>query len=225
MKQTALIFVLIISLNCLSQNSKNQNNQNLNISFTEFISKFVQLKLPLEINRLNDLGKYSDKIVKVVKGKNVLKTNPLCPTIPKDEYKFISDKFPTNKNFYYQSVYVKDYKNYVLLVIIQNNRITGDYFLKLNVYNLSGKIIDTLSLAGQKIDKTDRFCSIDTNLKIKIRILNFYPDNQNGELNGLEIKEEYLIADDGHFKRTYYKKEEGLFLIKDDEEIRVDKKK
>jgi len=97
MKATAIIFGLIISLNCLSQSYKKENNQNLDISFTKFTSKFVILKFPLEISRLNDLGKYSDKIVKEVKGKTVLAPNPLCPIIPTNKYKYIKDKYPTNK--------------------------------------------------------------------------------------------------------------------------------
>lgn len=124
-------------------------------------------------------------------------------------------------------MYKKNYKNYVLLVIIQINRLTGDYFLKLNVHGLSGYLIDTLSLAGQKIDDYNQYCRVDSNLIIKIRKLKdltLSPQSRE-PWPELETKEEYELTNDGHFKQTYFKQEKGLFIIKDEEEIRVEKEK
>lgn len=222
MKKLIILVGLMISFGSFSQGHKKQVNKDIEVSFSNYLRRFKQLELPLDIYHLYDLGKYSNMITKEINGKTVLVPNPLCPTIPINEYKYLKDKYSIGKSLYYQSVYKKTCKNYILLVIIQNNRVNGDYFLKLNIHRLSGDLIDTLSLAGQRIDKIDRFGSIDSNLKIKIRTLNFISDTPSGQMNAIEIKEEYQITDYGYFKRTYFMKEKGVFIIKNGDEIRVD---
>jgi len=227
MKTYLIILGLIISLSCSTQINKKHQRIITDVSFTEYISKFNTLQLPLKINCLADFEKYGDNNWKEINGKTILVPNPLCPLIRINEYKYIRDKYPTNKNFYYQSVYKKGLKKYVLLVIEQTNRLTGDFFLKLNVHDLSGNLIDTLSLAGQKIDDFDQYCKIDSSLTIKIRRLKdlTQPPQSHEPWPELETIEVYILTDNGHFKQTYFKQEKGLFTTKENEIIRVDKKK
>jgi len=225
MKTIAIIVWLIFSQNCFTQSFKKQVSKNTDISFAEFTKKFNVLELPLDISHLTDFGKYDDKVFKEVNGKTILVVNPLYPEIQINEYKYIKDKYSINKNFHYQSVYKTNFKKYILLVIEQTDRKLGDFFLKLNVYNLSGNLIDTLSLAGQKIDDYDQFCRIDSSLKIKIRRLKdlTQPPQSREPWPNLETIIEYIITDDGHFKQIYYKQQKGLFVRRNNEMIQIDK--
>jgi len=227
MKANIIIIWLIFSFNCLSQNYTKVNKQNNDVSFPEYISIFNSIKLPLNIFCLSDFDKYGDTNWKEVNGKTILVSNSSCPLIPSNYFKYIKDKYPTGKNYYYQSVYKKVLKNYVLLIIEQTNKQSGDYFLKLNTFGFTGNFIDTLTIAGQKIDDYDQFCSIDSSLVIKIRIIKGLPQTQKpGEPSpNIEINEKYIITDDGHFKQIFRNQENGYFRLIKGVWVRVDSKK
>lgn len=225
MKKYLLLIEIAFSLCCLSQNSNNINIVEVDDYFKSYINTFTELKLPMGINKLDDFDKYSDVVLEKIKGETAVVENTLCPKILKKDYKYLSDKYPTGKNYTYQSVYKKKWNGLFLLIIVQSNNQTGDYFLFLNTCMPSGVIVDTLRLAGQKINDYDRFCTIDSNFTINIRTLKYLTDNNNGGTNGFETIEEYLIKDDGHFSRIRFLKEKAVFSILNDEVIRIDKTK
>ena len=228
MKKLIMISIgfLIVS-SCFPLEKTILSNKKQNISFVQFVNKFDVLPLPFNLLDLNDLQKYADNIIQQTNSKTIIVPNPLCPLIYKCEYKYINKINSNTNDNQYRRLYKRYTTKLILLLIKQTNNLTGDYSFNLNSYSLSGKLIDTLTLAGQKIDDYDQFCSIDSSLAIKIRIIKGLPQTQKpGEPSpNIEINKEYIITPDGYFKQTFYNQKQGYYRLIKGKWICVDSKK
>lgn len=213
-------FCTLISFNCNSQSNTNDSISNSDIRKWGNFEIVNNLPLPFTIEKYKDFEKYSVKLLSDVNGKWVLVDN-LRFKIFQLEKKLFKNIYPISKDFYYQFVYKKSLKGLLLLLIIQTNEQTGDYFFYINSFNASGEIIDHLKIAGQKIDDYDRFCNIDINGNIQIRTIKFDMPTNDGLTNGVESDEQYIIDPKGYFKKIKETQKKGLFDIKDDKIIRV----
>ncbi|HBL78303.1 MAG: hypothetical protein A2W90_16395 [Bacteroidetes bacterium GWF2_42_66] len=173
--------------------------------------------------KLDDFGKYSDTIWQVINGSTQLVSNPVCKVIEKSNYDFIKEKYPTDKSYQYVGLYKTKVNDYFLLIMKQSNYLINEYWLKLSLYSKSGNLQDTLTIAGQKVNDYDRYCEIDTNFTINVRVFKELTseENDNGILPAIETKEKYVITKDGHLKCLSHSKERGYFKIENNEILRV----
>jgi hypothetical protein len=223
MRLCILVICLYTLLGCRCRDTNAQTNLTDTSKFVLFLNNFDKLNLPLSIMKLDDFGKYSDTLWQVINGSTQLVPNPVCKVIEKSNYNFIKVKYPTDKNYHYAGLYKTSVNDYFLLIMKQSNYLTNEYWLKLSLYNKIGNLLDTLTIAGQKVNDYDRYCKINTNLTINIRMIKELTSEEgdNDLLPALEIKEEYIITKDGHLKCLSHSKENGYFKFENNEIIRV----
>ncbi|HQJ96765.1 MAG TPA: hypothetical protein PLN17_06555 [Candidatus Cloacimonas sp.] len=173
--------------------------------------------------KLDDFSKYSDTIWQVIDGSTQLVPNPVCKVIEESNYDFIKEKYPIDKSYRYVGLYKAKINDYFLLIMKQSNYLINEYWLKLSLYSKSGNLQDTLTIAGQKVNDYDRYCDIDKDFTINVRVFKELTseENDNTTLPAIEIKEKYVITEDGHLKCLSHSKEKGYFKIENNEIIRV----
>lgn len=218
---TICIYALLCC--CRFEASNAQSSLIESSKFELFLNHFDTLHLPLRIMKLSDFGKYSDTIWRIINGYTQLVPNPVCRALEKSDYDFIKEKYPTDENFHYDGLYKTKVYDYFLVIMKQNNYLIDEYWLKLSLYNKVGILLDTLTIAGQKVNDYDRYCEIDTSFIINIRVFKelVSDENANETLPAIEIKEKYVITEDGHLKCLSQNKVRGYFKIENDEIIRV----
>ena len=177
------IYILIISLyvllGCKYGDTHSPINKTDSSKFVLFLKNFDSLHLPLSIMKINDFGKYSDTIWQVINGSTQLVSNPVCKVIEKSNYDFIKDKYPTVESYHYMGLYKKRVNEYFLLIMKQNNYLLNEYWMKLCLYDKTGNLKDTLTIAGQKVNDYDCYCEIDTNLVISLRVIKELVSDEN----------------------------------------------
>lgn len=221
------IWILAICLYALLGSRFNDTNTQTNLTdsskFAFFINNFETLHLPLKIVSVSDFDKFMQSIWQNINGSNLLVHNPICKDIEKSNYNFIREKYPIDKNFHYFGFYKMKINEFFILIMRQTNDVNDDYWIKLNLYSKSGILQDTLTIAGQKVNDYDRYCEIDTNFTINIRVFKELAskENNNNTLTAIETKEKYVITKDGHLKCLSHSKEMGYFKFENNEIIRV----
>jgi hypothetical protein len=223
MKYCIFTIVMLTTFNCNYKDTSSGKNDEQS-SFSRFLVSFDTLKLPLSITKFNDFSQYSDSIWRVVDGQTRLLGNPIIREIRKSEYGFIKKKYPIRDQYHYFALSKATVNDYIVLLFKQSNHLEEEYWIKLNLYSNSGILLDTLTIAGQKVNVYDRYCEIDTNFSISIRIFQelFSEESNRDLLNAMETFENYVITKDGQFKLLERKSIVGNYRLEGNNMIKVE---
>lgn len=215
MRQIILSVVVICSLLNCSYNRNSNEKQNIdNALLKDFLSKFDSLSLPLTITR-KDYSKYSYLDFDITNPSSP--SNPFYQRVEAKHYKFLGDtsKVDTLNTFYY--LFKTHFKDFTLIFYQQINSCKESYWTRMNVLDFNGNIIDTLTLAGIKIYGNEKTASISKDWKVSTTLYHYLPEEPLKK--GIvieELKEDFEVSPDGHFKRTSSSKQKGYFEIIED---------
>lgn len=221
MRSKLLIIVYLALITCSnSQGIKKDNN----INFSEFLLKFNSIKLPLSIIGDEDVLAYDDTILNT---QNDFISNPILSPI--DSYEFIKTKYPVDNDYKYYGVSKIKTSNYYLVFLKQENRKKEKYRLMLNLFDLDGKLLDTLYVAGRSMPEFRRYCSIKKDLHISTYYFTDIVDDlskncQKCNFYATEIRNNYIISNEGKFVLTKETNERSYFTMWGERDIvsRVD---
>jgi len=206
-----IVLFLAFSIGCSLKHSDNKLNK-ANEKFIAFLDKFDTLRLPFTVFGL-DLLDYTEKswIGKV--DTTLLIANPLLKPINESEYNFIKSKSPSYQSFRFYGVYKKKTDDYFLAVTMQKDLHKDEYWLRLNLFNNKGELLDTLTFAGQKVGLFNLYGKINFNLHITTYSYHDIKEDSTNFNNyyATEIRSEYNIAKAGKFKQIGLKNERGYF--------------
>ncbi len=221
-KQAYILVILIeFTLICCSQ-EKNKSI-GLNNSFKAFLLKFDTLKLPFSIKYPTDFSLYNNAVV-IEKADSVIYVpNPKFKSLDIIEVsEFFKNKYSIEESHFLALYKIQLKNSYLLLIKKENYNIEEETLFYLNILDSLGQLVDTLTIAGFRANDYFTYCEIDTSYRISIQKLKELPIENNIDLSPeLETKQEYILTEDEHFKRTYFKQEKGYFIYKDDKIIRV----
>jgi hypothetical protein len=138
--------------------------------------------------------------------------------INKQDIKFLEEKYSVNDSLLYKALFKKNIGIYHLVLITQNDLYTLEFYrYKLNSYSSSGKLIDTLTVAGALPFGIVMDCVIDENFlittKADIPIPKAY--DKTDSIPALFIYSTYKLTDTGFFKKTESKRTEGFYYLMD----------
>ena len=212
MTKNLILLCIVFSIGCLSKHS-NDKIKEPNKEFTEFLTKFDSLQLPFNVIGYYDFRKFSDSTWLIKTDKTILVQNPLLKPIEISGFKFIKSKYPIDKQYIYYTVCKKIVNGYYLAVMKQINFQNNEYWLKLNLFDLSGGLLDTLTFAGQKVGYYNKYGRVKPNLSITtLSYHDIKVDTTNlDNYYATEIRNEYTISKDGRFILQKSKKERGYF--------------
>jgi hypothetical protein len=212
------IFLIMgtISLSCTNNKKIDLKNDLTDSTFNSFLLKFDTLDLPFAVQNLDEFFKFNDSIT--VEDSLWVKytPNPNFKTIDSIHFKSFLGKKYSSLNSHYLYLFKYDYYDFYLIIIKQSIYDKHESWLKLNLYNKLGTLLDTITIAGQKVYFFDKYCSIDTNNIISILTLfdnNTKWDSTTDTYFKQKVRESYKVSSDGHFERIGYKKYYGRIKV------------
>jgi hypothetical protein len=222
------LFALLLSCGCTCGNNfeyvHSEQQKEFSKEFEALLINFQGRQFPLDINR-SDLKSYGLTVYDTITEK--YKTSSF-PVIQNKFLKFICrDTSDINSSF--RGLYKFQFSDFLILVYIKDVMSTSEdleTWIMLNTYDKEGSILDTLSIAGSKMDQIEKFVSITVNSKIEINIktYQFLPENPNvSALYAIELKQNYIIDEKGRLKLIANHEKEDYFIL-DDNEYKVSKK-
>lgn len=139
--------------------------------------------------------------------------NPLLNPLEKSGLELIKNKYPIDRQYQYYAVYKRRVKGFNLVVLKQSSFIKSEYWLKLNLFDLNGRILDTLTFAGEKVGYYDKYGRISPDLNITtLSYFDMKEDTTNlDNYYATEIRKEYTISNEGGFTLVKSIKERGYF--------------
>jgi hypothetical protein len=223
-----LFVVLLYSCGCTSGNNNGNVHSGKGMEFSKefesFLINFQEKKLPLAINRI-DLQLYGLTVYDSVDEK--YKTSSFF-VIQNKFFKFIC-KDTSNINSAIRGLYKIQFPDYFILLyakdIISNDE-DPETWIMLNSYDNGGSLLDTLCIAGSKLDQIEKFVSItdSINIEINIKTYQFLPDNPDvPALYAVELNQNHIIDEKGRFKLISSTQKKDYFIL-DNNEYKVYKK-
>jgi len=212
MRKILIFACLLFFASCLSKHS-NDTPKEGDRRFTEFLGEFDSLNLPYSIIGFNDLHKYSDSTWLIKPEKTLLVQNPLLRTIKKNELEYVKSKYSIDPQINYFAIYKRKLKNCYLTVLRQSNYDKNEFWLKLNLFDFKGNILDTLTFAGNKVGYYNKYGKRSPDLHISTRSYhNKMEDTTNlDNYYATEICNEYSISKENRFSLLKTKKERAYF--------------
>lgn len=174
----------------------------------------------------NDLSKFVPRVFD--KELNLI-SNPLLKHVSDSVLILLSGKYTTDPCKTYYFVSKIKVGNFFLLSLMQDDTSNTEYWMKLNLFSASGKLLDTITFAGQKVYHYEMYGILDKNLNIETRtyhnieIDTTNPDKYHYNYYATEVKKRYIIQDTC-FKLIEILRERALFTDVSDRKIvaRVD---
>jgi len=217
-----LFAVLLYSCACTNGNNNGNVHSRQGMAFSKefesFLINFQEKKLPLAINRM-DLKFYGLTVYDSVDEK--YKTSSF-PVIQNKYFKFLC-KNTFNINSSFRGLYKIQFSDYLILVYtkdISSNKEDPETWIMLNSYDKRGSLLDTLCIAGSKLDQIEKFVSItvNSNIEINIKSYQFLPDNPDiSALHAVELKQNHIIDEKGRFKLVASTQKNDYFILDDNE--------
>ena len=215
MKLVPIAVIVSLLIMCGSRSAKPQEQS----AFSDFISRFDSLRLPIPFLRSNTQREFD-----TVNHKDPQK--PFYQQIEPKYYKYLQDGAMDDKLCRFRFLVASKRDGFYVILYEQLGCITDSYWVKMNTLDTKGKIINTLVLAGGRGNVSEGYGWIDKDLKIKTSFFEFLPDEPsiNALVANNEI-EEFVLTSDGHLKKTFSSKQKGYFRFDDDTNIVPYKKK
>jgi hypothetical protein len=209
---TSKLYLLIFVVLVTCSNSQRIEGDNKN-SFNKFLEKFNSITLPFSIIGGKDILAYNDTILNSL---NDFVSNPILN--PLDHYEFIKTKYPIDNDHKYYGVCKNKINNYYLVFLKQDNWQKVKFRLMLNIFDLDGKLLDTLYVAGRSMPEFKRYCSITKDLHITTYYYSDIVDDfskkcQKCNFYATEIRNNYIVSDEGKFILTKEIKERAYFTL------------
>jgi hypothetical protein len=219
MKSKLWIIVYIALVTCSNSQGIKKDNK---ISFSEFLLKFNSITLPISIIGDKDVLAYDDTILN---SKNDFVSNPILN--PLDHNEFIKSKYTIDTDNKYYAISKNEISNYYLVLLKQDNWKKEKFRLMLNLFDMDGKLLDTLYVAGRSMPEFRRYCKITNDLHIKTYYYDSIKDdltNNQGNFYATEKCSEYIITEEGKFILTKSNIERSYFTMWSERDIvsRVD---
>lgn len=202
--------ILILSLLCLSYftNTTPTVNQKEISDFITLVQKIDELKIDFMLLGV-EKGKYHeydwDENGKLIK-------NPLLRALSDNEIKYIESKYDLSGLYNYHWIYKYEMKSSVLLVMKQADTLDSDSWIKFNLYNLNGELLDTLSFAGRKYGFYYMDGIFYKDMRIVTRTYHDLVEDSTDTRNfyATEITKKFIV-NDSCFKLLENKSERSLF--------------
>ena len=205
-----IIFILYILflINCSSKQSDIKKMEK-NDSFSSFLSEFDSLQLDFKVIGL-DFVRFSDKNIDE---NTQLILNPLLKPIEGLNLEFLKMKYPIDNPNRYFGIYKRKIGEHYLAILKQSNDEKEEYWLKLNLFDLKGELLDTLTFAGQKVYFCNKYGKIEQDFHISIYTYEvMQPDTVNAQnYYATESINEYTISSKGQFILIKSRKDRACF--------------
>lgn len=208
----SMFFFILGFIICCSSNSKNETDRKIDKRLETFLNKMDSMKLPFEIIG-NDLANYTEKAFKDTPDSTFLIQNPILKPIENNEFDFIHDKYLNDSTYKMFTISKKRINGFYLVVMAQFYNQRDEFWIKLNIFNLKGTLIDTMTFAGQKVG----YYKLDGKMNLKNEISTFsYHEYQEDTTNlknyyATELRKDYTISEDGLFKLNKSSKDRAYF--------------
>lgn len=207
------IALSIVFIHCTNsqQHGSYVNNKEEDSTFTLFLNKIDNFKLPFEITMGSD--SVAD-FVETVYGNGKYKPNKKFNIISQNEYKFLKDKYPIDSVYLYKTLFKKKVENNYVVLITKNDLYSLDfYWFRLNSYASSGKLIDTLTVAGSLPFGIELSCKIDSQFVIKTKadITVSTSVGATDTIPAILVFSTYKLNNEGYFKKIKLEKVEGHY--------------
>lgn len=204
----------LFSFGCSSQQKGSINNE-IDSTFVLFLSKIEEIRLPFTI----EMGSENiDQYVETSYGNGRYEPTERFNAINKQDSKFLQEKYSVNDSLLYKALFKKNIGIHHLVLITQNDLYTLEFYrYKLNSYSSSGKLIDTLTVAGALPFGIAMDCVIDENLLITTKAGIPIPEayEKTDSIPALFIYSTYKLTDEGFFKKVESKRTEGFYYLMD----------
>lgn len=219
MKDWLLIYICSIlfglfSFGCNGQQKGSINNET-DSTFVLFLGKIEDIRLPFTL----EMGSEDTKeYIETSYGNGRYNPNERFRTINKQDSKFLREKYSVNDNLLYKALFKRNIGIHNLVLITQNDLSSLEFYLfKLNSYSLSGKLIDTLTVAGALPFGIEMGCVIDEKLLITTKADIPVPEafDKTDSIPALFIYSTYKLTDEGFFKKVESKRTEGFYYLMD----------
>lgn len=217
MKSVPSVIVVSLLIVCGSCSAQPQHSRD----FSDFISRFDSLRLPLSIRR-NNLYRFSNRDFDTVNRKDPKK--PYYQPIEPKYYKYLQNE-TMDKLWKYYFLFISKHTGFYVVMYEKTNESEESYWTIMNTLNAEGKIIDTMTLAGSRANVGEKYAWIGEDWKVSTTSYQFLPDEPS--IDALVANHElveYLLTNDGHFKPTTSSKTKGYFDIVGDTLVPYKKK-
>jgi hypothetical protein len=216
-----MILFLIPQILLISCSVHKMPNENLNKKeFITAIESLTELSTGFSLFG-NDISKFTPLIFD--EELNLI-TNPLLKHVSDSALTLLSSKYPTDSSKFYYFVSKMKVNNNLLVTLIQDDIADTEYWMKFNLFSVSGELLDTLTFAGQKVYHFKMFGIFDKNLLIETRsyhdieIDTTNQDKYHYRYFATEVKNRYIIKDTS-FELIETIKERTLFTDVSDRKI------
>lgn len=221
----SLIILGFLSFSCNSQKKESAINDtdstkeiainDTDSAFIFFLGKIKEIQLPFVLDMKSE---NIENYIETSYGNGRYVPHKQFDIINKQDNKFLQGKYSINDSLLYKALYQKKIGNHYMILITQNDLYTLElYHFKLNSYSLSGKLIDTLTVAGSLPFGVEMSGIIDKNLLIKTKAESYLPEAQ-GKVDSLPVLHTYStykLTNEGFFKKIDNKKVIGFYCIKE----------
>ncbi|HCW09190.1 MAG TPA: hypothetical protein DGG95_17675 [Cytophagales bacterium] len=212
MKLTRYILIASFSIVCCSNSKKaNESEVTQNELFSVFIKNFDSLQLPLSIIR-DGLFKYGSPVFYDSVRRNP--GNPYYNVVETKYHRFLQKKIERPNKYKYRYLLASKLGNLSVILYKQIDLEAESFSIKMSTLTYDGGVIDTLTLAGMKANVSEKYVEIDKDWKIHTTYYHYLPDELPIQaLVANKEEEEFIITNDGHFKKTFSNKKKGYFDI------------
>src|SRR5258706_13569014 len=169
MKLMQSVFIVSFLIMCSSRNAEQREGSH---DFSDFISKFDSLRLPLSIRR-NNLYKFSNRDFDTVNRKDP--RNPYFQQIGSKYYKYLQNETREELCKYY-FLFISKHNGFYVVMYEKTNESEESYWTIMNTMNAEGKIIDTMVLAGSRANVGEKYAWIGEDWKMSTTSYQFLPD-------------------------------------------------
>jgi hypothetical protein len=214
MKFVPIAVILSLLIMCGSRSAKPQERSD----FSDFISRFDSLSLPISFLRSNAQREFD-----TVNRKDP--TRPFYQQIEPKHYKYLQNEAMNDKLCQFRFLFASKREGFYVVLYEQLGCATDSHWVKMNTLDSKGKIINTLVLASGIANVSEEYGWIE-DWKIKTSFFEFLPDEPGTDalVANNEI-EEFILTSDGHFKKISSSKKKGYFTFGEDTNLVPDKKK
>jgi hypothetical protein len=198
---------------CSNTNNYKRGKNTLDESLSTFIRKFDALRLPFSLQK-RSFYKYSNIDFDTVNLNDP--KNPYYQTIDKRYFKYLQNgNIDSSCTFHF--LHASRHDSFYIILYQQVNEVKESYLTKMNTLDSKGNIIDTLLLAGFKVNVNEKYGQIDEKWNIKTVLYNYLQDEPSiSALVADVVNEEFTLTSAGYFKRTLSRDQKGYFNIVDD---------
>jgi len=215
MKLVPIAVIVSLLVMCGSRSAKPQEHSD----FSDFISRFDSLRLPISFLRSN-----AQRDFDTINRKDP--TRPFYQPIEVKYYKYLQNETVNDKLCQFRFLFASKGGSFYVVLYEQLGCVTDSRWVKMNTLDSKGKIINTLVLAGGRGNVSEEYGWIDKDWKIKTSFFEFLPDETGTDaLVANNQIEEFTLTSDGQLKKSSSSKQKGYFTFGEDTNIVPYKKK